>query len=191
VSFHEDSPVFSDNSHGDDVDGADRRGGIGERCLAVGELKPEVMNVFGSRFDSPGSERVRRQSRFEPIGERLRISEALGERLRRGRRSRGHGGGSTTRIYRERESVRRERDQRLRRRPEEEERNRREKQIGKGGGDGCVTSPVVVTAVHERSVRRSLANEHDNDENAPETLNRGSYSESERGEGIITIYWFI
>lgn len=59
------------------MNGAYRGYGVGERGFAMGELEEEVMDVFGPWFDAPGGERVRRQTGFEPIGERLRGGEVV------------------------------------------------------------------------------------------------------------------
>ena len=46
-------PILVENSDGDDVNGANRRGGIGERGFALGELEPEIVNILGVGLDTP------------------------------------------------------------------------------------------------------------------------------------------
>lgn len=82
--------VGSDDTDRDDVDGADRGDGIGERGLTLGYLEPEVVDVLGAGLDAPGGEGVGGEPRLEPVGEGLRGGEAVVD-LRAGAR---HGGDS-------------------------------------------------------------------------------------------------
>lgn len=89
MGFNEGAPILPDDSYRRHVDRADRRGGVSEGGLALGELEPEVVDVLGPRLDPPRGEGVGGQPRLEPVGEGLRGGEAamegLGARL-------GHGG---------------------------------------------------------------------------------------------------
>jgi hypothetical protein len=46
--------VFVDDSYCNDLNCANRRDGIGDRGLALGQLEPEIVDVLGARFDAPG-----------------------------------------------------------------------------------------------------------------------------------------
>lgn len=72
MGFDQDSVlvVIPDTNH-DDFDGANRRCGVSERGFALGELEPEVMNVLGSGSGTPSGERIRWETRAQPIGEGL------------------------------------------------------------------------------------------------------------------------
>ena len=59
MSFDENSVGFVDDSNGNDLNCTNRRGGIGEKGFALGELEPEVVDLFCAGFDAPGGERVR------------------------------------------------------------------------------------------------------------------------------------
>lgn len=69
---------LANDSDGGDVEGSDRRGGVGEGGLALIDLEPEVVDVLGAGSDPPGSEGVGRQARPEPVGEGLRGGEDTG-----------------------------------------------------------------------------------------------------------------
>lgn len=103
VGFEEDSIMFADDPDNDDLEGSNGRRGIGEQGFALGELEPEIVDVFGAGLDTPGSEGVGRQAGLEPIGEGLRGREA-GVAGGFGRRE-GHVGDSEkpARVERERD----------------------------------------------------------------------------------------
>lgn len=103
VGLEEDSIMFADDPDNDDLDGSDRRGGVGEQGFPLGELEPKIVDVFGAGLDTPGSEGVGRQAGLEPIGEGLRGREA-GVVGGFGRRK-GHAGdsGKPARVERERD----------------------------------------------------------------------------------------
>ena len=154
VRLEENSVVFADNPNRDDTYCTDRRNGIGERGFALGELKPEIVDVLGAGLDPPRSEGVGRETMLEPIGERLRGWE-LGD----GFRIRGwdHGGGfeKATRVLREREGgdLRKEGLGFRGRREEEEEGESSEEQIRQRCGFGQVLTEVAVAVADRRLLR--------------------------------------
>lgn len=86
----ENPAVGPDDTDRDNIDGADRRDGIGERCLALGYFEPEVVDILGAGLDAPGGEGVGGEPRLEPVGEGLRVGEAVVDLRARAR----HGGDS-------------------------------------------------------------------------------------------------
>lgn len=53
MRFHEYPIVLADNPYRNDIDGANRRVGVGERNLSLGELEPKIVDVLGAGFDAP------------------------------------------------------------------------------------------------------------------------------------------
>lgn len=158
MRLDENSVVFADNPNRDDSHCTDGRSRIGERRFALGELEPEIVNVLGAGPDPPRSEGIGRETRPEPVGERLRGRE-LGDGFRI--RGRGHGGGfeKTTRVLREREEgdLRKEGLGFTRgRRKEEEKGEGSEEKIRQRCGFGEVLTEGAGAAVADRSLRRRL-----------------------------------
>lgn len=77
MGFNQNFIVFTNNFYSNDVNGSNRRDGVSKTRLAVGELKPEVVDILGAGFDAPGSQRIGWQTGFEPIGESLRGGEEM------------------------------------------------------------------------------------------------------------------
>lgn len=108
MRLYQNFPISADDSDGDDLNGTNRRSGVGERGFAFRDLEPEVMDVLGAGLDTPGREGVRRQTGLEPLRERLWRDEevvATREQIDLMIRCRvGHGGNfeKTTRVQRER-----------------------------------------------------------------------------------------
>lgn len=82
--------AVGEDADGSHVDGADWGDGVGEGNFALGELEPEVVDVFGARGGAPRGECIGRKARCKPVGQRLRGSEAERKVLERG--GSGHGG---------------------------------------------------------------------------------------------------
>lgn len=77
MGFEENSAVVINNSKRKDLNGADRRGGVGKGSFPFGEFKPEVVDVLGARLNAPRSKGIGGQARFKPIGEGLRGGEGV------------------------------------------------------------------------------------------------------------------
>jgi len=93
VRLDEELAVFGGDEDEDDVDGPNRRGGVGEGCFALGEFEPEVVHVFGAGLDAPGGEGFGGKAGLEPVGEGLRGREVVAAR------GEGVKGGGCVRVF--------------------------------------------------------------------------------------------